>query len=250
MGATRQAATSDEMRVIGKRLRWVRRMRNVSQSDLARRIGTSPSQISVIESNKSGTSLKSAIAIADALYTSLDFLTGRVDDPRTASEMVEKLRDQDQALFEGKAGLATREPNAWRDYVAISEIDTAAGSGAVVHDERITGRIKFPTLWLYREGLNPTECRIIRVIGESMEPTLPDGCSILVNREQRQRRHGRIFVIRVGNDELIVKRTLKNPDAGWLIASDNPDRNAWPTQKWPPEGEPVGEVRWVWHSLP
>ena len=67
--------------------------------------------------------------------------------------------------------------------------------------------MKFPARWLRREGLNPDMCRIIRVVGESMEPTLPDGCSILVNHEKRKPADGRIFVIRT-EDELIVKRTL------------------------------------------
>ena len=93
-------------------------------------------------------------------------------------------------------------------------------------------------------------CRIIRVVGESMEPTLPDGCSILVNHESRERHHGKVFVIRRG-DELIVKLTLHDKDAGWLLASDNPDKRAWPTPRWPEhETQVVGEVRWVWYSLP
>ena len=96
----------------------------------------------------------------------------------------------------------------------------------MIHDERITGRIKFPTLWLYREGLNPAECRLIRVAGESMEPTLPDECSVLINREPSERRHGRVFVIRVGEDEIIVRRTLGHPEKSWLSASDNPDKSA------------------------
>ena len=98
-----------------------------------------------------------------------------------------------------------------QDYVAISEVDTAAG--AVVRHERTIGRMKFPIRWLHREGLNARSCRIIRVVGESMEPTLPDGCSILVNHEVMAPEHGKIFVIRTG-DELIVKRKLHHRSDG------------------------------------
>ena len=38
--------------------------------------------------------------------------------------------------------------------------------------------------------------------------------------------------------------------SAWLIGSDNPDNRPWPTRKWPARGEPIGEVRWVWYSLP
>ena len=102
----------------------------------------------------------------------------------------------------------------------MAEIHTTAGAGGVIQDERVTGRIKFPALWLHREGLNPAQCRIVRVAGEAMEPALPDGCSILVNREQPERRHGKVFVVRVGEDERIVRRALENPEAVWLMASD------------------------------
>lgn len=81
-----------------------------------------------------------------------------------------------------------------------------------------------------------------------MEPTLPDGCSILVNHESTDLEDGKVFVIRSG-DELLVRRALRHKTGGWLLDSDNPDKRRWPTMAWPHEGS-VGEVRWVWHSLP
>ncbi len=47
-----------------------------------------------------------------------------------------------------------------------------------------------------------------RVVGKSMEATLADGWSVLVNREQTERRHGTVFVIRAGEDELIMREAL------------------------------------------
>ena len=38
---------------------------------------------------------------------------------------------------------------------APTEIETTAEGSGRVPDERVTSRIKFRTLWLYREGLNP-----------------------------------------------------------------------------------------------
>ena len=237
------------MLIDGKRVQAIRELHTISQSRLAKMIGTSASQISLIESNKSGASLKSAIAIARALDTSLDFLTSQVDDPRSASAMVTTLRQQSAELFDQQPGWVAKEKEGWKDYVAIAEVDTAAGTGAVVHDERITGGMKFPVRWLLREGLNAQACRIIRVVGESMEPTLPDGCSILINSQVKRPEHGKVLVIRTG-DELIVKRAIRDKEAGWLLTSDNPDKTSWPTLLWPRDGELVGEVRWVWYTLP
>ena len=91
-------------------------------------------------------------------------------------------------------------------------------------------------------------CRLIRVVGESMEPTLPDGGLILVDLQRKERRDGKICVIRIG-DELIVKRTIEDEQAGWLLRSDNPDKRVWPSLPWPDDAEVVGQARWVSRTL-
>ena len=93
------------------------------------------------------------------------------------------------------------------------EIESAAGHGAVVDSERIIGRVAFRRSWLRKQGFTADQCSVIRVVGESMEPTLPDGCSILVNRAQRRRRLNRIFVVRT-HEGLLVKRVGKNEAGG------------------------------------
>ena len=77
-----------------------------------------------------------------------------------------------------------------------------------------------------------------------MEPTLVDGCSILVNHAIRRRREGGIYVVRTG-DGLIVKRDGKDSDGSRLLVSDNPDKRAWPTLPWPDDAAVLGEVRWT-----
>ena len=143
----------------------------------------------------------------------------------------------------------SRTPTAESDHVAISEIDTSAGAGAVVQDEKVTGHMKFPDRWLRNRGMLPGRCRIIRVTGDSMEPTLPNGAALLVNRGSNHRQDGKIFVIRIGED-LVVKRTVFDPEAGWLLVSDNKDKTTWATRPWPENAEVVGEVKWVARSLP
>ena len=77
-----------------------------------------------------------------------------------------------------------------------------------------------------------------------MEPTLVDGCSILVNHASRRRRIGRIFVVRT-NDGLVVKRAGKDRAGAWQLVSDNPNKQAWPTVGWPADAPVIGEVKWV-----
>ena len=233
----------------GQRVQSQRKGFGISQTELAKMVGTTPSQISVIESNKSRPSLKTAIRLARALDTSLDFLTGEIDNCTPYPELLSSPNEWYEYRLGPDASSSAEADGVWADYVAIREVDTVAGAGAVVHEERLTGRMKFPERWLRREGLSAEHCRIIRVAGESMEPTLPDGCSILVNREGTEQEDGKIFVIRTGN-ELIVKRTLQLRSGRWVVASDNPDRKTWPTRAWPVDAVIIGQVRWVWYTLP
>ena len=100
-----------------------------------------------------------------------------------------------------------------RDPVDVNEVAAAAGGGAVVFDETVVGRLWFRRDWLGRHAIDPKQCNIISVNGESMEPILPSGCSILVDRSQgrRRRREGRIFVLRT-EDGLVAKRVGRDEE--------------------------------------
>ena len=126
----------------------------------------------------------------------------------------------------------------------IVEVAAAAGDGSFVFDEEVSGRAWFRRDWLYRRSLDPAHCVIIHVRGESMEPALPDGCSILVDRTRTDRREGRIQVLRT-DDGIVVKRLAREKD-GWLLISDHPD---WPSRPWDRDTVPLGEVRWMARSL-
>ena len=61
--------------------------------------------------------------------------------------------------------------------VPVVELASAAGAGAEVLSEEIKGYAWFRSSWLADHGLDHKQCVIIGVKGESMEPTLMDGCS-------------------------------------------------------------------------
>ena len=139
----------------GDRVHRLRKTLRISQKKLGQMVGTSPSQVSLIESNTSRPSLKTAIALARVLETSLDYLTGEIENATPDAKLVSGwagwYKDQ---LGTGRASTDPR--NGERDdYVAIAELDTAAGTGAIRYEERSMSRVKFPTRWLRREGLKP-----------------------------------------------------------------------------------------------
>ena len=137
------------------------------------------------------------------------------------------------------------EPNSTTRQVEVVELAAAAGCGSTDLDETVTGYVAFSRAWLDRRALDPTRCIVIHVRGESMEPTLPDGCSILVNRARRQRRNGHIYVL-CTDDGVVVKRLDKGEDGKWRLQSDHP---SWSPVPWTNSCETIGEVRWMAREL-
>ena len=79
--------------------------------------------------------------------------------------------------------------------IEVVEIAVAAGGGAEAAEERAVGALAFRRDWLESRGLDPTRCVVIGVRGASMEPTLPDGARILIDRTARRRRAGRLYAL-------------------------------------------------------
>ena len=140
--------------------------------------------------------------------------------------------------------VATHEAPPGTRPVDVVEFAAAAGGGTEIDSERVRGLAWFSRSWLDRLGLDATKCAIIRVRGESMEPALPDGCSIMFDRSRQDRREHGIYVVRT-NGGLIVKRAVKS-GRGWELVSENP---AVPPEPWPADAEVVGEVVWVAQTL-
>jgi transcriptional regulator with XRE-family HTH domain len=67
------------------RLVELRKARDMSQDDLANRVGVKAGQISHFETGRRAPSLLVLKRIANALATSMDYLTGRTDDPELRS---------------------------------------------------------------------------------------------------------------------------------------------------------------------
>lgn len=122
----------------------------------------------------------------------------------------------------------------------------AAGGGAFDDSEEgVKGYVRFNARWLRQQGLDSDQCSVIDVTGDSMEPTLPDGCSILVNHRSRELRDGGIFVVRsdIGS---VVKRVSRSELDGWRLVSDNHESSS---LAYKAEFSVIGEVKWVGRTL-
>ena len=121
---------------------------------------------------------------------------------------------------------------AYSDLVSVPwlSVGASAGPGAVADNERANAHFAFDPKWLRTVGAgDPKRLSIIRVEGDSMEPTLADGDEILVEvAGEKDRLRDGIHVLRM-DDALVVKRLALNPAGRRVsITSDNPAYPSWP----------------------
>lgn len=95
------------------------------------------------------------------------------------------------------------------DFVLIPryEVNLSAGPGLLPDTEHVEERLAFSKVWLSRNLINPANAGLVRVRGDSMAPTLPDGALALVHTaEARVDREGVYAFSRDG--EAFVKRLV------------------------------------------
>lgn len=112
------------------------------------------------------------------------------------------------------------------DYIQIreSEVRFAAGNGRTAHYDELAESVPatYRLEWFAKEGINPDHARRFKVHGDSMEPFLYDGDTVLVHLGETTVIHGKVYALRYG-DELRIKRVYKKLDGGLILHSDNPD---------------------------
>lgn len=113
-------------------------------------------------------------------------------------------------------------PEFDEEYALIDgyHIAVSAGHGAFNDQHEVKRKLAFRRKWLKFRQLNPVNLAVVFAKGDSMEPTIHSGDSILVDLSRNQIQDGGLFVLRLG-DELYAKRLQKRVDGGVNIISDN-----------------------------
>ena len=96
----------------------------------------------------------------------------------------------------------------------------SAGSGSFEVGSEIEGYYAFRKDWLNTKG-NTAKMVLMDIFGNSMEPELKDGDTILIDESQKDILAGAIYAVGV-DDTIMVKRLEKHPNKLVLI-SDNKD---------------------------
>ncbi|MDD9305073.1 MAG: helix-turn-helix transcriptional regulator [Desulfobacter sp.] len=96
----------------------------------------------------------------------------------------------------------------------------SAGTGSFECDQEVSEFLSFPTPWLSRKG-SAASMVAMEVFGQSMEPLIREGDTVLIDQSQTKIMAGAIYAVGV-DDTILVKRLEKHPDA-LVLCSDNTD---------------------------
>lgn len=105
------------------------------------------------------------------------------------------------------------------EFVFIPQMAGTIGSGGLAPDGATEMRIAFRRDWIARKGL-PQNMSIIKVQGDSMEPTLLSGDLVLVDHSKDATTRGGLFAITI-DQEILIKRIQPLMDSKLLVISDN-----------------------------
>ena len=191
-------------------IKKIRKEKGVTLDELAKKIGTTKGNISLIENNKLGVSLEKAERIAEALNCDITDLIGTSNS---------KKQEQDTKTIQ----------------LRLYDLCASAGSGCWMNDEEKFTYINIDKNFLNFIGCptqNHKDIYVIKVSGFSMFPTLGNGDLIFVNVAKKEIFNNKIYVINE-NNLLKVKRILINSpfDQEVTIQSDNTTNGEYPPYK-------------------
>ena len=106
------------------------------------------------------------------------------------------------------------------DYVPMAETQLSAGGGAFVISEAIEGYYAFRKNWLNRVASSTKNLVLMRVIGDSMSPTIQEDDTVMIDIGKKSIKEGMIYAIRF-DSTVMIKRLTFRPGGRILIISDN-----------------------------
>ncbi len=94
----------------------------------------------------------------------------------------------------------------------------SAGTGSFDCGEAVIDYLSFPSRWLSQKG-SAASMVAMDVFGQSMEPVIREGDTVLIDQSQKHVLAGAIYAVGI-EDTILVKRLEKHPDK-LVLCSDN-----------------------------
>jgi len=205
----------------GGRFKWVRLREKYTQKGMAGFLKVSQASINQYEKNKQFPSLESILKINGKLEVDLAWLiTGKGDPELIKKEMAQptdfNLVDPKNSWFKGQK----YEPGVYYPLPLISGA-VAAGSPRVVSEDEVDDWV--PVIFHRKWCPHPEKTVCVRIAGDSMEPTIPDGGLAAIDLDQKDPAslQKKIVALRK-NGGVTIKRLFLSENHYWIGRPDNP----------------------------
>jgi phage repressor protein C with HTH and peptisase S24 domain len=128
------------------------------------------------------------------------------------------------------------------------EVELAAGHGIAEALHYNGPKLRFAKSTLRKSSVDPTNAACVRVNGNSMEPVLPNGSTVGVDKSQTSVIDGKMYAI--NHDGMLRIKTLyKLPGGGLRLRSFNTEE--WPDERY--EGDSINLIKIIgkvfWYSV-
>lgn len=213
-----------DMLTLRERLVWARQQKSdrdgaeFTQKDLARLAGVTQGNIAHLESGRTLTS-RNIVPIAQALAVDPTWLAEGKGEPfsRPAADL-ESLGLEPVETVD----IEDDHPEVVTIEQVVLKVQAGITGFSIEIDRRNGSRRTVPRDWVERKNLSPKALYAITVKGDSMEPTLYDGDTVIINVADTHAVDGEVFVVNY-EGEVVVKR-LSRDMGRWWLTSDNSDQ--------------------------
>lgn len=214
-----------------------------SKADFAEKVGTSASTLSQILGGKAVRNLGDDLA--RKIETNLELTHGWMDQQHPeltdAEDVGEAKIIGDLEPWDSNTSLDDDEV----EVPFLKEVQLAAGAGSVFREDHNGYKLRFAKSTLRKLNIQFQNAVCVEVIGNSMEPVLPNGATVGVDTGSKTIKDGKMYAIDYG-DLLRVKVLYAVPGGMIRIRSYNSDEH-------PEEIRPLSDIRIIgrvfWSSV-
>lgn len=193
----------------------------LTAADIIKLTGVSKGTVSFWVNGKNGATGKNLLSLAKVLRCAPEWLTDGRNPPDSEP------RPSSNATMLGPISVWDDETPLDDDEVYVpflKEVELSAGSGRTVIEKSSSRKLRFGKQTLRNQGVQFDQAVCVTVHGNSMEPVLPDGSTVGVDKSSTSVKDGKMYAIDHGG-ELRVKTLYRMPGGGLRFRSFNQDEH-------------------------
>ncbi|MFW2440924.1 MAG: XRE family transcriptional regulator [Arenicellales bacterium] len=208
-------------KIIGTRLKSERERIGVTQKYFAALGGVGVNSQRNYEAGRNVPDAKYFAAVAHAVDNQYIITGERSKELQTQKSIFNAQSSHGLSIGESQATYMYDDKQSDFQLVPRMDIQVSGGHGALVSSEQVVDHLAFRQDWLEKKGLDPENLALVEIIGDSMEPKLGSGDTVLIDTSQSKIRGGSAYVVRIGED-LVVKYLQLLPGDMIQVSSENP----------------------------